>query len=358
MWRLLWLLPLGLTLTPSARVVAQPAGPGTAPGLPAGLEPAVSPGAPPPALYPVTPAAGPWMICAAHYAGPDAPELARQITLVLRNTHNLPAYLFNHADQERLKMRQELQRLQQQYPGVPWRRRTVRVPEECAVLVGGYKDFDSASAALKKVKTLPMPELKLAGGKLAYDTVNVYEPDPEHKAMTIKPYRVNPFSNAMVVRNPTVPAPPKPVLKFDPAWKQFNADEKYSVLENPHRYTLVVKEYHGGTIVPAQPSSGSSGFLKMFGVGRDRPGDRLSASAAQAHELARLLRDPRLGFTAWVLHTRTSSIVTVGGFDRLDDPERYRLQRQITALKFKTSQGGNDPVGLMASPLPMEVPRP
>src|SRR5262249_22143287 len=80
-----------------------------------------------------------------------------------------------------------------------------------------------------------------------------------------------------------------------------------------------------------------SNFLKMLGLSGSKPGEALGAAALQAHELAKLLRDPRLGFTAYVLHTRTSSIVTVGGFNALNDAEMQRVQRQLAALRFTTN---------------------
>jgi hypothetical protein len=159
----------------------------------------------------------------------------------------------------------------------------------------------------------------------------------------------------MAVRNPTVPAPPRPVVTFDLAWKKFNADEEYSLLKCPHAITLMVKEYSGAAMMPAQGKS--TGFLNSLGLGGERPGDRLSASAAQAHELARFLRDKRLGFEAYVLHMRSSSIVTVGGFDSVKDDALARTQQRLATLKFSSSRGGVDPIGLIAHPFPIPVPR-
>jgi hypothetical protein len=227
------------------------------------------------------------------------------------------------------------------------------------VLIGGFRDFESASAYLKVVKNLPLPELKLAGDKLAYDVMHVSEPVPGKNGQTVmKQTRVNPFSTAIAVRNPTVPAPVKPANKFDPFWKELNANEDYSLLACRKPYTLVVKEYDGSAVVQGgTQSEKGSRFLSMLRMGGDRPGERLSASAAQAHEVAKFLRDRRLGFEAYVLHTRTASIVTVGGFDRLDDPAMQQMQQRLAALRLQT-RGGVDPIGLMARPMPMEVPRP
>jgi hypothetical protein len=349
------LLPLGLAVGVLAGGPADGRQAGSGLALPGGVEVAgQATGASAPAtLFPVTPEAGEWMICAAHYSGPDAPELARQVVLDLRDTHGLPAYVFNHAARERGKQEEEYRKLQERYPGVKLPRRYVRVQEECAVLVGGFKDFDAATGGLKKVKELPLPKLNLGEGKTPYEIITIYEPDPKRRGLVPKRAPLNPYTNAMVVRNPTVPAPARPVAKFDPAWKQFNEGEEYSLLKCRKRYTLVVKEYQGAAIVPSQGATNN--FLKMVGLGK---GETLSAIGEQAHKLAEFLRDPRLGFTAYVLHTRTASIVTVGEFDSLDDPELQRLQRQIASLKFSGDRSGTgaDPVGLMHNPVPMEVP--
>jgi hypothetical protein len=352
--RRLLLLPAGLAaglVLGRGAAVSQPPGTPGAAGLPAGVEVDRAAAANP---FPLSPAAGEWLVCAAHYAGADAPELARQVALDLRNRHRLNAFIFNHAAHRRQEQEEEFKKLQERYPGVPIKRRFVRVQEECAVLVGGFRDFEDASGSLKRVKGLPLPELSLGEGKSAYDFLNLYEPDPERKGTTVKRAKVNPYSNAMVVRNPLVAAAPKPEVKFDPLWKKFNENEPYSLLKCRARYTLVVKEYAGAAIVPA--SGGSTGLLSMLGLGK---GEQLSAAGMQAQKLAEFLGDRRLGFKAYVLHTRTNSIVTVGEFNDLKDPELQRLQQRVAALKFSNNPtgAGSDPIGLMASPIPMEVPR-
>ena len=71
----------------------------------------------------------------------------------------------------------------------------------------------------------------------------------------------------------------------------------------------------------------------------------------------------RLKFDAYVLHTRTSSVVSVGGFAGPDDPEVERLrvrvgslQRQIAAAA--TDPTKKDPLGLFPTPVPIMVPHP
>jgi hypothetical protein len=305
----------------------------------------------------VTPQAGAWLICAASYSGPNAPYLARQLALQIHQRHGLNAYVFNHADEERRKIREEFERAQALHPDVPMRRRTVRLEEQCAVLVGGYKDSEAAAAALKKIRTLPLPELKLPTGEPAYDYMLTTVPDPQKKGMTLQRTPVNPFTTAIAIPNPTIPQQQaKP--KFDPFWTKLNAYEDYSLLKCPKRYTLVVKEYLGNTVV--QPHSGVSGFMDMLGLG-NKLGSGLSGAGKQAHALAEFLRQPGLGLKAYVLHTRYNSLVTVGEFDELNGEEMQRLQRQIARLRFsadRNNPNAPDPIGLMANPAPMEVPRP
>jgi hypothetical protein len=373
MSRLLLSLPCGLALAvllhaqQPGGLPLEPAAPASN-GLPPGLvpdtgasTPIASPSQPisPPNPFPIMPEAGAWMICAASYVGPDAPELSRQLCLEVRNKFKMPAYIFNHADQERQRQREAVEKLRQQYPGVPWRNRTVKYPEQCAVLVGGYKSFEEASAALPGVKKLPLPKLDLGSGKLAYDYQTMLEPADTKDATILKPKAqapVNPFTTAMVVHNPTVPQAPRQQVKFDPIWKELNADEEYSLLKNRQHYTLVVKEYTGINVVHQR--SLSSSFLKFLGGSGQQPGEALNAAARQAEETAKFLRNPRLGFEAYVFHTRDRSIVTVGGFAQINDDEMNRLMQRLAMLKFRGAQGGSDPIGLMASPLPMEVPHP
>src|SRR5262249_22300662 len=95
MRRLLGLAPLVAALAllaVSSRAVSQPDFlPKTQPqtkALPGGIVPAAT-GAPV-NPFPLTRDAGAWLICAAHYTGPDGMELARQVAVDLRDRHRLP----------------------------------------------------------------------------------------------------------------------------------------------------------------------------------------------------------------------------------------------------------------------------
>src|SRR5262249_42137949 len=154
---------------------------------------------------PLTPQAGTYLICAAHYIGPEGMELARQGAVELRKRHKMPAFIFNRGEEERRKQREYWGNLAKQHPGVPVRRPVRRIHDQFAVLIGGFKDMDSAHKSLARVKKLPLPRMKLEGGKSPYDLMTYTEKDKKGNPV-VKRAPVNPFHNAMVVRNPLVPA--------------------------------------------------------------------------------------------------------------------------------------------------------
>jgi cell division septation protein DedD len=303
------------------------------------------------AAYAVTPEAGPWMICVASYQGESAAELAYQLCTYLRQKH-YPAYVYNRGNAERKKLQEELDQWQKAYPGVP-RRRVLAHPQEeqFAVLLGGFRDMDAASAQLKKVRKWDLPDIKLKSGKPAFDTYDVYEPGKDKK-FELKRYPVNPFHTAMVVPNPTVPQQRKPMAKVDPLWKKLNADEPRSLYKCPKPWTLAVQEFRGAYAI--QTTSSSNGFLEKLGLG-DHAGQRLDNAARMAQEVCDMFK--KLGFKSYVLHTRYNSVVTVGEFDSPNDPALQRTQEQLARMSFKNGKTGEVAFNLFAKALPMEVPR-
>jgi hypothetical protein len=330
--------------------------------LPSGIEPVRSSAATRPANpFPLTADAGPWMICAAHFMEIEGADLARQLVQVIRNEHRMKAFIYNRGDEERRQQDEEWERYRAQFPpGTPLRRKTVRIQDQWAVLVGGFPDFNAASAVLPQVKGWKPPlQLKRSDGRCPFDAMSYQEYDPKTRQMETKRQYVNPFQSAMVVRNPLV-STAATKKNWDPSWERFNAGEDYSLLENRGAYTLMVKKYSGGGVIlgGSTDNGKGKGFLGAIGLGSSDE-DRLGAAGRQAHELAKFLRNPRLGFDAYVLHTKNSSIVTVGAFKSPDDPGIQRLQQQLTNLRF-TAQKGNtsDPIALMAAPVLVQVPKP
>ena len=172
---------------------------------------------------------------------------------------------------------------------------------------------------------------------------------------------VNPFSTAIVCRNPE--QSPAQRARSDPAWKKINADESFSVYKCPKPWTLAIKQYTGmGISQPIQANSG--GMLDKLWSGGHQ-GESLNYAGLNAHELARYLRS--LNFEAYVLHTRTTSVVTVGAYDTQDDPAMDVMRQRLNELrpqlrekfvpKDPVAMARVEPFELFHYPMPMEVPR-
>jgi hypothetical protein len=281
-------------------------------------------------VYSVGPEAGPWMICATYYTGPDAPELARQLVLWLRSRQNLPAFQFDRGEEERAKQKKEIEEQKRLNPNARVRRFQT-VPEELAVLIGGYPDPETANRALKEIKKLPMPELDLGPGKTTTQTYVVGTPTERGgvPGTEVKYYSINPFLTSFTCRNPVTAAQQQASDPCkDPILKDLNNGRPYNLMACPKPYTLAVLELPGECSVA--PQSGDSSFLKVLTGGKG--GSVLDAKARQAEELARVLREMK--FEAYVLHTRHSSVITVGGYDQLDDQQLLQNQKQLKSLQL------------------------
>lgn len=308
------------------------------------------------AQFAVTPEAGEYVICAASYCGPDAPELAHKLCQYLRD-RRIPAYVYNRGSVERKKLQDELDQWHQNNGGGPRRWRLAHPQEDqLAVLIGGFRDRNAAFAELQKVRKMPLPDIKLQSGKPAFDTYDVYEKGTGKSGYDVKRVPVNPFHTAFACPNPTVPQQRPKVAKVDPALKKFNSEEPRSLFKCRKQWTLVVQEYAGAQVI--QPTAAASSFLEKLGFSDHNLGKRLDQSARQARELCDMLKnDRRFQLKAYVLHTRTSSLVTVGEFDGPKDPNMQRVCEQLTHFTFKNGNTGESVSLLFAKPVPMEVPR-
>src|SRR5260370_40931408 len=123
--------------------------------------------------------------------GDDAHRSAHALVLELRSQYDLPSFVYNRGDAERRQMQEELDRKRRQQeeairqqglqPGIPLPVRRVRVQEQCAVLIGGYKDIDAARNALEKIKKLPNPK-SVEADELILTSTNPGSPIQKRKA--------------------------------------------------------------------------------------------------------------------------------------------------------------------------------
>jgi hypothetical protein len=291
-------------------------------------------------LYPITPDVGPWVISAASYMGPNARQLAREVVFQLRRRDNLPAYFYDYSEEEQKKLADYLK---DRPPPPPGKKRWINIQDQCGVLIGGFADQDSARKMLADVKKLKMPDLD----NKCFDSIV----NPNDGRI----YYMSPFANAFVTRNPTVAHTQQANSENDPSLKPLNANEDYSLLKNKHPWTLAIKDYPGVSMI--QSGSASPSFMEKLWSGA-KTKDVLGASGATAHNLAETLK--KMGFDAYVLHTRRTSIVTVGGFDDKDDPSLEETRVKLERMRQRNMQmaNGTDLLQLYQPLIPMRVPKP
>jgi hypothetical protein len=290
--------------------------------------------------YPITPEAGPFAICVKAYSGDEAHELANRLVLHLRQ-NGWMAFTFDYTPEEERKAREWLEERYKNIPPEARPHRGIRVQQQWGVFIGGYRDFDSASGDIARVRKTPEPP---QGKALDIDHF-----DPTTRQI----YHLNTYAQCIATRNPTVRAPkPDASAAADPAWKRLNEGRPYNLLKCAKPWTLVVKQFQTPGVI--QPRSASSQFLNMVGLG-DKGGDVLEANAAQAEEVAKVL-NKQFGYETFVLHTRTSSIVTVGAYDTKDDKALLQAAIHLRNLRFGPKEAPYA-IQLFEQPLPMAVPR-
>jgi hypothetical protein len=301
----------------------------------------------------VTPAQGPWLICVNCYSGPESPPVAREMVMELRQRYKLPAFVFSKGDEERRAEFERIKKIVEDYhklcleknltPDPHMRVKTRRIESEYAVLVGNYPDADAARRDLERIRKLDFHSLdpKLCPLGLVPELDN---PDPfkVDKKKIVNTKQMSPFANAFVVHNPAIKQQQRPADwdKLDMAvLKNLNSAENYSLLNCKKQYTLIVKQFP----LPAETRSMKDGTL----LGKINPfahKSDIDIPGQNAHKMAELLHKvTRLD--AFVLHTKYASMVTVGAFDRLDDPALLATQEMLRN-QYK-----------IPLPVPMAVPR-
>jgi hypothetical protein len=292
------------------------------------------------------------MILIISYQGANGPQQARKMALELRN-RRAQAYVFSYGAEERKKEFDRVRKLledQQKFfaekkvtPEQGIRVRYQNIEVQHAVLIGGYSDQDSALRALKQVREWP----ELDPTKVDLETMFVKQTGP--KGVTEAKY-VNPFKRAFVARNPTIKqdAPRKEQLDIK-ALRAMNSEETYSLLKCPKRYTLAVKEFQ--TPFMMQDSKTSSNLWETLGMANKT--DRVDGAALSAHNLAEALRKA-MRVDAYVLHTKYSSVVTVGSYDNPEEPGLKSMQ-EFLAGRF--SQQPLVQIQFFHRPVPMAVPQ-
>jgi hypothetical protein len=322
--------------------------------------------------YTVTPADGAWMICAADFRGESATKQAHDLVVEIRGRYHLPAFVFDRTAEERRRQQAEIEQQRQELTQMLGDRgvrpedvsrmiRYTRIDPECVVLVGSYRDMESARKALDQIRKLK-PE-SVPAKRVFISTSNspvfgndqfwgghrsdhVGEIGDNHADQAVQ-HDVNPFTTAFVVHNPTVPIDHRQDDADEAkALRNLNSEESLSVYRCRKPWTLVVATYQGPAVV-AQDRDTKSMWDRVFGGHNDR----LGAAAQNAHNLAEALR--KLNYEAYVFHTRYRSVVTVGGFDSRNDPG---MQTMHEMLMTRLQKDPRVAMPFLQQVMPMEVP--
>lgn len=341
------------------------------------------------------PSTGPWFILVKSYSrparsgraedtGPSALELAEALAREIRETHRVQAWLFEYISEERKQQMeaiaaarerarlyaQELEKIRQQAQlnGLEFLEpdRKVRLPaiqyhDQIGVFIGPFQTQEDASKALAVVKKWPAPRTQVRGTSLM-DWGSLVRPGPDGKPVLEQGY-LNPYVTAIVAPNPTVRRPMAASGGLDPFIVQLNEGRPYNLLQARKGWTLAIKSFSA----PVQLLTPGSDSVVRRPKTSSSAADVLQAAAEQAESLARTLRELKypdgrpMGLEAFVLHTRTASIVTVGQFDGPHDPELLRIQRILNSLKVTEDRHGLKPAvqapSLFDTMIPIPIPQ-
>lgn len=316
--------------------------------------------------------AGPFMVAARVFKGPDALREAQALAMELRAEYQLPAYVYYLKIKPGNSNIQGIPPTAPRYIGKPklTAPESERVVDEAAVLVGQCRTIDDAEKLLKQVKKI-QPAC-LGGAKSMFHWRN-------DKAL----------SRATITTNPLLPAqdlypgkpihahggpgsPPPPVAipngavvdpellrssfvpKADPLLKRMNQGSN-SIIHCPGPYTMVVAEFTGRSSFNSQDS-----IFKRPDALRESP---LKTAHEDAENFAEKLADePRiqaLGVRPYVYHDRTTSRVMLGGYSSKTDPNAKRVYQAAMGVGVEVKDKGQRTLRYLAPTLDLiETPRP
>ena len=314
----------------------------------------------------VTPEVGPWMVLITSYAGKDGPLRARKMVTELRRVYKLPAYVFNYGAEEK---RKELERVtaliakqkevlkQANLPvDQPIRVRHAKIDEHFAVLVGGYPTMDAAAKArdqLRALKLEPNPNVFMLVEPGDLLDRKFYTPQEGTKGKTQSELVfVNPFEHAFPVHNPTSKVErPADAGKLEIGkLRAMNSGESFSLLKAKGKFTLAIKQFHLPSVTAPRNEPAPTSMLEGFGLGK-KTVDTTDYAAENAHRFAEALRKSKLD--AYVLHMTYFSVVTIGDFESVDQPELRAMQNLIDTRLAPALES----LELFPKALPMPIPR-
>jgi len=194
--------------------------------------------------------------------------------------------------------------------GRPVRRKHLRRVKSIGVLAGNYSGIDDDTAQ----KTLKW--IKRYDPKCLRDGV-VYVPRADVK--TPAGVRQTPLAAAFLTINPLLNPEEVMSRNIDPLLVRLNHGERYSLLDNKGKYTLIVASFAGKVKAVSADDEGLRGSERSGGLANFLKDNDLDDAAQQAQKLALALRQAE-HVDAFVWHDRCESFVTVGQFSSENDP--------------------------------------
>ncbi len=274
--------------------------------------------------YELTEEEGPWLILAGTFAGPSGLEQAQALILELRSDYDVPAFIY----------REDFD-FTGRVPDLETGNRNVRYAnpqayETFSVLVG---EFDSVNhpnvdRVLGTIKGAKPKAYNMEG----QDNSPLAAVRKLHQQLVGKQEKGvrPPMANAFVTRNPLLPEAFFQQPEVDSFVMGMNKDVEYSLLDNPGKFTVVVRTFEGlSTLVDGKHD-------REF-----KPSaERLNDYALQANKMVLELR--KQGVEAYEFHDRRRSLVAIGHFENLGVQTAsggFQYDPQIMAVMQRYSAG-------------------
>lgn len=243
--------------------------------------------------------AGPFMINAQAFRGPQSTQYAQLLAMELRRDYKIAAYVYNN------KMKPGGSNIRGTLPtAAPDAPATnlngperARIYDEAVVLIGDCKTEDDAEGLLKQVKKI--------APKCLQGMPSIYQ------------WRKKDLGRATITVNPWLASQQLFTRKADPLVQRLNNGGHHSISNCPGPYTLQVSEFTGRAafIMEGDRVLDDEATLKT---------SPLASAADDAEMLAALLeKNPefqKFGQKVYVFHDLNGSKVSIGSFSSANDP--------------------------------------
>ena len=292
--------------------------------------------------YLLTKQAGPFMIIAHTFRGPDAVRWAQALAMELRSSNQLMAYIYF----------KKIKPMNSNVRGVPptanpedgegriSEPEVYRIYDEAVVLIGDMATMKDAEELLKSVKKL--------------------KPATLSNVPSIFPWRTGAgLKNAIVTANPLIPAQELFARESDPLVEAMNKGP-YSIYNCPGPYTLVVARFVGRSAF----GEGDKDFLKEDNLKSSPLAKATDDAELMAAELNKDTQLKQAGYQAYVYHDRNKSLVTLGHFNAKVENEKIFKDQKAQSIRQHLDKLNQQylTAGKLAAPLSptdmMAVPQP